>query len=76
VDGLTGIIRVGCPFTFLQAPSLISLLIQKIAAAWSRSNLPPHDLDLMFRSIESIYKADRSLLSVRVFDITQPCPLN
>jgi hypothetical protein len=46
------------------------MLIQKVASAWSRSNLPPHDLDLMFRSIEGVYKADRSLLSVRVFDLT------
>ncbi|KAH9984162.1 hypothetical protein BJV77DRAFT_1153393 [Russula vinacea] len=38
-------------------------VIRKVASAWSRSNLPPHDLDLMFRSIESVYKADRSLLS-------------
>ncbi|KAI0307719.1 hypothetical protein B0F90DRAFT_1664754 [Multifurca ochricompacta] len=38
-------------------------IIRKVASAWSRTNLPPHELDLMFRSIESVYKADRSLLS-------------
>ncbi|KAI9513022.1 hypothetical protein F5148DRAFT_1273287 [Russula earlei] len=35
----------------------------RFASAWSRSSLPPHELDLMFRSIEGIYKADRMLLS-------------
>lgn len=39
--------------------------VQKVAAAWSRSNLPPPELDTMFRSIESIYKANRALLGVR-----------
>ncbi|KII93560.1 hypothetical protein PLICRDRAFT_49601 [Plicaturopsis crispa FD-325 SS-3] len=38
-------------------------VIRKVAAAWSRSNLPPPELDTMFRSIESVYKANRSLLS-------------
>ncbi|KAI0778579.1 hypothetical protein BD413DRAFT_601314 [Trametes elegans] len=38
-------------------------IIRKVAAAWSRSNLPPPELDTMFRSIESIYKANRSLLA-------------
>ncbi|KAI1793944.1 hypothetical protein LXA43DRAFT_884779 [Ganoderma leucocontextum] len=38
-------------------------IIRKVAAAWSRSNLPPQELDTMFRSIESIYKANRSLLA-------------
>ncbi|PPQ64415.1 hypothetical protein CVT26_002122 [Gymnopilus dilepis] len=36
-------------------------IIRKVAAAWSRSNLPPPELDTMFRSIEGIYKANRSL---------------
>ena len=39
--------------------------LQKVAAAWSRSNLPPPELDTMFRCMESIYKANRSLLAVR-----------
>ncbi|KAF5374953.1 hypothetical protein D9758_000190 [Tetrapyrgos nigripes] len=38
-------------------------VIRKVAAAWSRSNLPPTELDTMFRSIESVYKANRSLLA-------------
>ncbi|KAK0208259.1 hypothetical protein DFS33DRAFT_1371746 [Desarmillaria ectypa] len=37
-------------------------IIRKVAAAWSRSNLPPPELDIMFRSIEGVYKANRSLL--------------
>jgi hypothetical protein len=37
---------------------------QKVASAWSRSNLPPPELDIMFRAIESIYKANRGLLAV------------
>lgn len=39
--------------------------MQKVAAAWSRSNLPPPELDTIFRSIEGVYKANRSLLAVR-----------
>ncbi|KAG6820114.1 hypothetical protein H0H93_005261 [Arthromyces matolae] len=38
-------------------------IIRKVAAAWSRSNLPPPDLDTMFRSIEAIYKASRTFHS-------------
>ncbi|KAI0756608.1 hypothetical protein C8Q80DRAFT_1264647 [Daedaleopsis nitida] len=38
-------------------------IIRKVAAAWSRSNLPPQELDTMFRCIESIYKANRGLLA-------------
>ncbi|KIL70740.1 hypothetical protein M378DRAFT_155677 [Amanita muscaria Koide BX008] len=38
-------------------------IIRKIAAAWSRSNLPPPELDTMFRCIEAVYKADKGLLS-------------
>ncbi|KAL1951608.1 hypothetical protein VTO73DRAFT_757 [Trametes versicolor] len=41
---------------------LLTGIIRKVAAAWSRSNLPPPELDTMFRSIESIYKANRALL--------------
>ncbi|EMD42226.1 hypothetical protein CERSUDRAFT_110759 [Gelatoporia subvermispora B] len=40
---------------------LLMGIIRKVAAAWSRSNLPPPELDTMFRCIESIYKANRSL---------------
>ncbi|KAF8622886.1 hypothetical protein AX15_006651 [Amanita polypyramis BW_CC] len=38
-------------------------VIRKIAAAWSRSNLPPPELDSMFRSIEAVYKANKGLYS-------------
>ncbi|KAF5377436.1 hypothetical protein D9615_005323 [Tricholomella constricta] len=38
-------------------------IIRKVAAAWSRSNLPPPDLDAMFRSIEGVYKSNRSFHS-------------
>ena len=39
-------------------------MAQKVASAWSRQNLPPPELDKMFRNIESIYKANRGLLTV------------
>ncbi|KAI0348503.1 hypothetical protein BDW22DRAFT_1385910 [Trametopsis cervina] len=42
---------------------LLTGIIRKVASAWSRQNLPPPELDKMFRSIESVYKANRSLLS-------------
>jgi len=61
VDQLTGVIRV-CSFPAYILPFLT--YFQKIAAAWSRSNLPPPELDSMFRSIEGVYKANRSLLVV------------
>lgn len=38
-------------------------VIRKVAAAWSRSNLPPPQLDTMFRSVESVYKVNRTLLA-------------
>ncbi|GAW07987.1 hypothetical protein LENED_010020 [Lentinula edodes] len=41
----------------------LTAIIRKVAAAWSRSNLPPSELDSMFRSIETVYKANRSLLT-------------
>ncbi|KIJ68349.1 hypothetical protein HYDPIDRAFT_106533 [Hydnomerulius pinastri MD-312] len=37
-------------------------VIRKVAAAWSRSNLPPPELDVMFRSVEGVYKTNRTLL--------------
>jgi hypothetical protein len=69
VDQLTGIIRVGYPFCF--TGTILLSHVQKVASAWSSHNLPPHNLDRMFRSIESVYKADRSLLSVRASHLTQ-----
>ncbi|KNZ71445.1 Breakpoint cluster region protein [Termitomyces sp. J132] len=35
-------------------------IIRKVAAAWSRSNLPPPQLDTMFRTVEGVYKASRT----------------
>ncbi|PPQ70771.1 hypothetical protein CVT24_001058 [Panaeolus cyanescens] len=40
---------------------LLTGIIRKVAGAWSRSNLPPPELDTMFRTIEGIYKANRAL---------------
>jgi len=40
--------------------------MQKVAASWSRSNLPPPEMDTMFRAIEGVYKANRSLYAVSV----------
>ncbi|KAI0080080.1 hypothetical protein K474DRAFT_1590791 [Panus rudis PR-1116 ss-1] len=42
---------------------LLTGIIRKVAGAWSRSNLPPPELDTMFRSIEGVYRANRSLLA-------------
>ncbi|KAG6337338.1 hypothetical protein ID866_1763 [Astraeus odoratus] len=41
---------------------LLTGIIRKVAAAWSRSDLPPPELDAMFRSVESVYKVNRTLL--------------
>ncbi|KIJ21663.1 hypothetical protein PAXINDRAFT_64493 [Paxillus involutus ATCC 200175] len=41
---------------------LLTGIIRKVAAAWSRSNLPPPELDTMFRSVEGVYKTNRTLL--------------
>ena len=42
--------------------SELSKVIKKVAAAWSRSNFPPPELDTMFRNIEAIYRINRSFL--------------
>ncbi|KIP12399.1 hypothetical protein PHLGIDRAFT_61638 [Phlebiopsis gigantea 11061_1 CR5-6] len=42
---------------------LLTGIMRKVASAWSRQNLPPPELDKMFRNIESIYKANRALLA-------------
>ncbi|KAJ1045073.1 hypothetical protein NDA14_007927 [Ustilago hordei] len=42
--------------------SELSKIIKKVAAAWSRSNFPPPELDTMFRNVEAIYRANRSFL--------------
>ncbi|KAI0270630.1 hypothetical protein BC834DRAFT_967372 [Gloeopeniophorella convolvens] len=48
--------------------------IVPLAAAWSRTNLPPDGLDLMFHSLERVYKADRSLLACLKEIGTNPSP--
>ncbi|KAG9104409.1 hypothetical protein FRC06_002644 [Ceratobasidium sp. 370] len=40
---------------------LLSAIIRKVAAAWSRSNFPPRELDGLFRGVEAVYKANRAL---------------
>ncbi|QRV90893.1 hypothetical protein RhiJN_18911 [Ceratobasidium sp. AG-Ba] len=40
---------------------LMSAIIRKVASAWSRSNFPPKELDTLFRGVEAVYKANRSL---------------
>ncbi|KAN0064616.1 hypothetical protein ACQY0O_002245 [Thecaphora frezii] len=42
--------------------SELSKIIKKVAAAWSRSNFPPPELDAMFRCTEAIYRVNRSFL--------------
>ncbi|CAO1617326.1 unnamed protein product [Sympodiomycopsis kandeliae] len=42
----------------------LSKIIKKVAAAWSRQNLPPAELDTMFRNIESIYRVNRTFLKM------------
>ncbi|KAJ1311670.1 hypothetical protein OPQ81_010144 [Rhizoctonia solani] len=39
----------------------LSSIIRKVAAAWSRSNFPPKELDSLFRGVEAVYKANRAL---------------
>ncbi|KAF8679876.1 RhoGEF domain [Rhizoctonia solani] len=39
----------------------LSSIIRKVAAAWSRSNFPPKELDSLFRGIEAVYKANKAL---------------
>ncbi|KAF8307699.1 hypothetical protein DL93DRAFT_2101143 [Clavulina sp. PMI_390] len=42
---------------------LLAAIIRRVAAAWSRSNFPPPELDAMFRSVEVVYRSNRSLLA-------------
>lgn len=43
---------------------LLAGIIRKVASAWSRANFPPVELDGMFRAVETVYRANRSLLAV------------
>ncbi|WVQ97824.1 hypothetical protein IAU59_004939 [Kwoniella sp. CBS 9459] len=38
----------------------LSLVIRRVAAAWSRKDFPPPRLDQMFRCVEAVYRANRS----------------
>ncbi|WVF70066.1 hypothetical protein IAT40_004853 [Kwoniella sp. CBS 6097] len=38
----------------------MSLVIRRVAAAWSRKDFPPPRLDQMFRCVEAVYRANRS----------------
>ncbi|KAF8527975.1 hypothetical protein BU17DRAFT_38575 [Hysterangium stoloniferum] len=42
---------------------LLGVIIRKVAGAWSKANFPPKELDVMFRGIEGIYKANKRLLT-------------
>jgi hypothetical protein len=48
---------------------VLAIIIRRVASAWSRANFPPRELDTMFRAIETVYRANRSLLSVSRFRI-------
>ncbi|KAF8761271.1 RhoGEF domain [Rhizoctonia solani] len=55
----------------------LSSIIRKVAAAWSRSNFPPKELDSLFRGIEAVYKANKALntrvlTNVRQIDDLEP----
>ncbi|RXK37597.1 hypothetical protein M231_05139 [Tremella mesenterica] len=38
----------------------LGLVIRRVAAAWSRKDFPPPKLDVMFRCVESVYRANRA----------------
>ena len=41
----------------------LALIIKKVAAAWSRNNFPPQQLDTLFRAIEAVYRSNKNLLA-------------
>ncbi|RIA95246.1 hypothetical protein C1645_734218 [Glomus cerebriforme] len=41
----------------------LKCLLQQVTASWSRDDLPPPELDLMFRNIEAIYKQNKKFYS-------------
>jgi hypothetical protein len=71
VEQLTGIIRVRARAYVILVYFSDDQSFQKVASAWSRSNLPPPELDKMFRGIEAVYKANRTLNQVTRHDFTQ-----
>ncbi|KLT41906.1 hypothetical protein CC85DRAFT_292381 [Cutaneotrichosporon oleaginosum] len=46
----------------------LTLVIRRVAAAWSRRNLPPPKLDATFRCVEAVYRANRAF-GVRLKEI-------
>ena len=49
---------------------ILAVIIRRVASAWSRTNFPPRELDTMFRAIETVYRANRSLLSVSLIEFS------
>ncbi|KWU42010.1 hypothetical protein RHOSPDRAFT_21929 [Rhodotorula sp. JG-1b] len=41
----------------------LGVIIKRVAAAWSRTNFPPPQLDGMFRAIEAVYRINKALLA-------------
>ncbi|GAA5983766.1 hypothetical protein JCM10908_005916 [Rhodotorula pacifica] len=41
----------------------LGVIIKRVAAAWSRTNFPPPQLDSMFRAIEAVYRINKALLA-------------
>ncbi|KAM0791636.1 hypothetical protein ACM66B_006074 [Microbotryomycetes sp. NB124-2] len=41
----------------------LSVIIKRVAAAWSRTNFPPPALDAMFRAVEAVYRTNKHLLA-------------
>jgi hypothetical protein len=42
----------------------LMLMLQRVAAAWSRKDFPPPRLDGMFRCVEAVYRANRAFGNV------------
>ncbi|GAA5908151.1 hypothetical protein JCM6882_005956 [Rhodosporidiobolus microsporus] len=40
----------------------LGAVIKRVAAAWSRTNFPPPELDSMFRAVEAVYRINKTLL--------------
>ncbi|GAA5820791.1 hypothetical protein JCM11251_003161 [Rhodosporidiobolus azoricus] len=40
----------------------LGVVIKRVAAAWSRANFPPPELDSMFRAVEAVYRISKTLL--------------
>ncbi|GAA5967562.1 hypothetical protein JCM11641_005694 [Rhodosporidiobolus odoratus] len=46
----------------------LGAVIKRVAAAWSRANFPPPELDTMFRAVEAVYRINKTLLT-KLLDI-------